>query len=479
MDFDYYQENATGTDQNVGKNVKNDEGLLIPLLGIAGETGTLLAEFKKKIRDKDSYEGFQERAEEELGDILWYLSNIASRMGLSLSEIASKNLQKTYERWPMAGDTPEMFMYFDEGYPPKEQLPRLLKVHVYESKEDKRAYMKILPDGVPLGNPLTDNAYDDDGYRFHDVMHLANLAVLGWSPVIRQLMDRKRKSKPKIDEVVLCNPKDKDGNNSTPTLAEAANCHPFLRRQIELVNPKIVVTLGNTALRATATIEPHNYSLSQHVRTIHSWFGRSLIPLYHPGQRAMIHRSFANQRSDYQFVAEQWRRLTQVRRASSGATRPDVMAVARYLLASQGAVTYFELHKLAYLTEYLHVRKSGRRLTSAYFIRQKDGPYCTDLEIDRIRRADGSIRIFKEGGKLCLTLGKDKMPQLFSECEKPQISEDAKVAADEAIQRYGDKNDSELKTAAYLTAPMRFMLRREQSAKVNHYNAPIDFLAAR
>jgi NTP pyrophosphatase (non-canonical NTP hydrolase) len=185
----------------VGQNVKNDEGLLIPLLGIAGETGTLLAEFKKKIRDKDSYEGFQEKAEEELGDILWYLSNIASRMGLSLSEIASKNLQKTYERWPMAGDTPEMFMYFDEGYPPKEQLPRLLNVHVYESKVDKRAYMKILPDGVPLGNPLTDNAYDDDGYRFHDVMHLANLAVLGWSPVIRQLMGRKRKSKPKIDEV--------------------------------------------------------------------------------------------------------------------------------------------------------------------------------------------------------------------------------------------------------------------------------------
>ena len=70
------------------------------------------------------------------------------------------------------------------------------------------------------------------------------------------------------------------------------------------------------------------------------------------------------------------------------------------------------------------------------------------------------------------------MPQLFSDLPKPEISEDAKSAADEAIQRYGDKNDSELKTAAYLTAPMRFMLRREQSAKVNHYNAPIDFLAA-
>jgi len=279
-----------------------------------------------------------------------------------------------------------------------------------------------------------------------------------------------------VTNAVLCNPKDKDGNNSTPTLAEVANCQPFLRRQIELVNPRIVVTLGNTALRAVATIESHNLSLSQQVRTSHSWFGRSLIPLYHPGQRAMIHRSFANQRSDYQFVAEHWRRLTQLQRKSSGLTRPDVMAVARYLLASRGEVTYFELHKLAYLTEYVHVRKSGRRLTSAYFIRQKDGPYCTDLEIDRIRRADGSIRVFKEEGKLCLRLGSDQMPQLFS--VKPEISEEAKSAADEAIQRYGDKNDSELKTAVYLTAPMRFLLRRERSDKANHYNAPIDFLAA-
>lgn len=280
-----------------------------------------------------------------------------------------------------------------------------------------------------------------------------------------------------VTNAVLCNPKDSDGNNSTPTLAEAANCNPFLRRQIELVNPKIVVPLGNTALRALSGVEPHTFSLSQHVRTINSWFGRSLIPLYHPGQRAMIHRSFANQRSDYQFVAEQWRRLTQVRRLSSGATRADVMAVARYLLANRGELTYFELHKLTYLTEYLHVRKSGRRLTSAYFIRQKDGPYCTDLEIDRIRRADGSIRVFKDAGKLCLRLGADATPQLFA--AQAEISAEAKVAADEAVQRYGDKSDAELKTAVYLTAPMRFLLRREQSTKSNLYNSPIDFLAAR
>ena len=174
---------------------------MIPLLGIAGETGTLLAEFKKKVRDKESYEGFQEKAEEELGDILWYLSNIASRLNLSLSEIASKNLQKTHERWPIDGDVPEMFLFFDEGSPQKEQVPRSIKIRIFESEPGKRAHMEVYPGGAQIGHPLTDNAYDDDGYRFHDVMHLANLAVLGWSPVMRSLLNRKRKSQPKIDEV--------------------------------------------------------------------------------------------------------------------------------------------------------------------------------------------------------------------------------------------------------------------------------------
>jgi hypothetical protein len=63
--------------------------------------------------------------------------------------------------------------------------------------------------------------------------------------------------------------------------------------------------------------------------------------------------------------------------------------------------------------------------------------------------------------------------------QSPEISDDARAAADEAMQRYGDKDDSKLKTAVYLTAPMRFLLRREQSAKANFYNSPIDFLAAR
>jgi hypothetical protein len=50
--------------------------------------------------------------------------------------------------------------------------------------------------GHRLGDDLTDNARDDDGYRFHDVMHLANVANLGWSPVLRKMMGRRRRDPP-------------------------------------------------------------------------------------------------------------------------------------------------------------------------------------------------------------------------------------------------------------------------------------------
>jgi hypothetical protein len=59
-------------------------------------------------------------------------------------------------------------------------------------------------DGIQAGDPLQDNAYDEDGYRFHDVFHLAHAAKLGWSPILRGKLlkpSRKRHSKPDVDEV--------------------------------------------------------------------------------------------------------------------------------------------------------------------------------------------------------------------------------------------------------------------------------------
>lgn len=199
MNLDQYQESAAKTDQ-FDRHKSHPDGLMIPLLGLAGETGTLLSEFKKKIRDKESYAGFKARAEEEIGDVLWYLANIASRLDLSLSNIAAKNIFKTQERWRSGGAIGPV-KFFDNDFPANERFPRTITIKFRNTPGMNRSEMLRLPGEKPIGNALTDNAYDDDGYRFHDVVHLAFMAVLGWSPVMRSLLKVKRKSKPKIDEV--------------------------------------------------------------------------------------------------------------------------------------------------------------------------------------------------------------------------------------------------------------------------------------
>ncbi len=80
----HYAEQALTTDQ------RSDSGSLnFPLLGLFGETGSLLSEVKKKQRDRASYVGYAGAVVEELGDVLWYLTTVAARGGLRLSEIAS------------------------------------------------------------------------------------------------------------------------------------------------------------------------------------------------------------------------------------------------------------------------------------------------------------------------------------------------------------------------------------------------------
>jgi hypothetical protein len=56
--------------------------------------------------------------------------------------------------------------------------------------------------GSRRADSLGDNTYEDSGYRFHDVFHLANAAVLGWSPVARaKIFDCKRKADGMVDAV--------------------------------------------------------------------------------------------------------------------------------------------------------------------------------------------------------------------------------------------------------------------------------------
>lgn len=276
-----------------------------------------------------------------------------------------------------------------------------------------------------------------------------------------------------ITNAALCNPRDSNGNNATPLDAELRACATHLRRQIDIVNPRIVVTLGAAALKALAFIEPHGLQLRTAVRTSPAWFGRELIPLYHPGQRAMIHRSFANQLSDYNFLAERIRRLGQPSSRSSGSSRPDIAAVAKEILA-RAPRSYFALHKLCYLAEIAFCKRNGARMTSAYYIRQKDGPYCVDLHIQRLKRAGLSIDARTVDGKLWVFLNSN---DLFSDTDHDawSIPQNTKRAIDETLDRYGSEPDEKLKTSSYLTSPMREILTLERAGS-NQLNAPISFL---
>ena len=75
-------------------------GLSYPALGLAGEAGEVAEQIKKSIRD-DAGVLTAERREalaKELGDVLWYLAQLATELELELDEVAEANLQKLRSR---------------------------------------------------------------------------------------------------------------------------------------------------------------------------------------------------------------------------------------------------------------------------------------------------------------------------------------------------------------------------------------------
>lgn len=74
--------------------------LLAQILGLVGESGEVAEKFKKIIRDKQGIISGEDKQEliKELGDILWYVNAVASLLGSSLDEVASKNLEKVLSR---------------------------------------------------------------------------------------------------------------------------------------------------------------------------------------------------------------------------------------------------------------------------------------------------------------------------------------------------------------------------------------------
>jgi NTP pyrophosphatase (non-canonical NTP hydrolase) len=96
LNFKEYQEKSrkTAIYPNQGNN------FVYTTLGLVGESGEIAEKIKKVYRDGDGSINDEKRIEleKELGDVLWYLSQMATELKLSLDDIAEKNIKKLYSR---------------------------------------------------------------------------------------------------------------------------------------------------------------------------------------------------------------------------------------------------------------------------------------------------------------------------------------------------------------------------------------------
>jgi len=116
-----------------------------------------------------------------------------------------------------------------------------------------------------------------------------------------------------ITSAALCNPRSESGANRKPSQRELANCSSFLQRTIEVVDPRVIVTLGSVALEALKRIQYHELSLKESASRIHSWNNRVLVPIYHPSPQVLAsHRREAEQLQDYQVVGKACHGLTRM-----------------------------------------------------------------------------------------------------------------------------------------------------------------------
>lgn len=96
MTFEEYQNKSKET----AVYPKGKDGLVYVALGLSNEAGEVLGNLKKIIRD-DNWEITDERREalkKELGDVLWYISQLCTELGFSFEEIAKYNLEKIFSR---------------------------------------------------------------------------------------------------------------------------------------------------------------------------------------------------------------------------------------------------------------------------------------------------------------------------------------------------------------------------------------------
>ena len=232
-------------------------------LGLVGEIGSVLAECKKNLREAEAYPRHRNRLIEEFGDVLWYLlrivdvldcglvvldrllvptpskvrdliedamalgiaaghllrvmrehkstaecrvavervtdalSNIVAGADVKWIDIVKLNRDKVLSRWPSEKAAKRVAEVTDLE---EERFPERLCVEFRQTRRGGKDVVILRCRGLNFGDRLTDNITDKDYYRFHDVFHFSYGVLLGWSPVLRDLLRCKRRSMADVDE---------------------------------------------------------------------------------------------------------------------------------------------------------------------------------------------------------------------------------------------------------------------------------------
>ena len=96
MEFNEYQSKSRKT----AKYPAIGHPVIYPALGLVNEAGEVAGKIKKIFRDKGGEISEESRAalKAELGDVLWYIAQVATELNLSLDEIEEYNIAKLYDR---------------------------------------------------------------------------------------------------------------------------------------------------------------------------------------------------------------------------------------------------------------------------------------------------------------------------------------------------------------------------------------------
>jgi hypothetical protein len=242
VELNDYQDTAAGSNALSGQGAvsgeSNNRALNAALFGLGSETGSLLDIQKKLLTDDLDLSNGRKRAGQELGDLLWYVARVSDALGFTLEEIATANLDRVVDMWGHGTNALDTLDEIDDGGE-QERFPRRMRFWFEEFDHEeggrvlKRASIVLTeaePNdfpggqikregkaplgyqvGAPFGQELTDNSQRDDGYRYHDAIHMTFMACLHWSATMRMLLGIKRKSN---------DAKDHDQDSARPVFLE-------------------------------------------------------------------------------------------------------------------------------------------------------------------------------------------------------------------------------------------------------------------